>query len=83
MTQPAQVATTERTVWGRHLETPLRQFLATETGSAVVLLAAMITALVWANVSPSTYETVWHTPVSVRLGGAGLSQDLHGWVNRA
>jgi Na+/H+ antiporter NhaA len=81
VTQPLPVATAERTAWGRNLQTPLRQFLATETGSAVVLLAAMITALVWANVSPSTYETVWHTPVSVRLGGAGLSQDLHGWVN--
>ena len=82
MTQPAEVtAATERTVWGRQLETPLRQFLATETGSAVVLLAAMITALVWANVSPSTYETVWHTPVSLRLGSLGLSQDLHGWIN--
>jgi Na+/H+ antiporter NhaA len=81
VTQPLPVATEERTAWGRNLQTPLRQFLATETGSAVVLLAAMITALVWANVSPSSYETVWHTPVSARLGSAGLSQDLHGWVN--
>src|SRR5215469_9035488 len=81
MTQPAQVATAERTVWGRHLETPLRQFLATETGSAVVLLAATIAALVWANVHFASYESVWQTPVSLRMGSAGLSQDLHGWVN--
>ncbi len=81
MTQPTQVATTERTVWGRHLETPLRQFLATETGSAVVLLTATIAALVWANVHFASYESVWQTPVSLRLGSAGLSQDLHGWVN--
>jgi Na+/H+ antiporter NhaA len=24
---------------------------------------------------------VWHTQLSIRLGGAGLAQDLHGWVN--
>jgi Na+/H+ antiporter NhaA len=81
MTQPAQVATAERTVWGRHLETPLRQFLATETGSAVVLLTATIAALVWANVHFASYESVWQTPVSLRMGSGGLSQDLHGWVN--
>jgi Na+/H+ antiporter NhaA len=81
MTQPAGVATEERTVWGRNLQTPLRQFLATETGSAVVLLAATIAALVWANVDAHSYETVWATPVSLSVGNAGLSQDLHGWVN--
>jgi Na+/H+ antiporter NhaA len=81
MTQPAQVATTERTIWGRHLETPLRQFLATETGSAAVLLTATITALVWANVHFASYESVWGTPVSLRMGSVGLSQDLHGWIN--
>ena len=82
MTQPAEVtAATERTVWGRQLETPLRQFLATETGSAAVLLTATIAALIWANVQLASYESVWHTPVSLRLGSLGLSQDLHGWIN--
>src|SRR5215831_8503655 len=81
MTQPAQVATVERTVWGRHLQTPLRQFLATETGSAAVLLTATMAALVWANVHLASYESVWQTPVSLRMGTVGLSQDLHGWVN--
>jgi Na+/H+ antiporter NhaA len=82
MTQPASVATTEeRTAWGPNLQTPLRQFVATETGSAVVLLAATIAALVWSNVDAHSYQTVWGTPVSLQLGSAGLSQDLHGWVN--
>jgi len=36
------------------VETPLRQFLRTETGSAVVLLAATVAALAWVNIdSPS------------------------------
>ena len=82
MTQPVPGTTTaERTAWGRQLQTPLRQFLRTETGSAAVLLAATVTALIWANVDAGSYESLWRTPVSLRLGGFGVSQDLHGWLN--
>ena len=45
-----------RTAWARSLETPLRAFLRTETGSAAVLLAATVAALVWANVDASSYR---------------------------
>ena len=82
MTESRPVATaSDHTVWTRNRQTPLRRFLRTQTGSAAVLLGATIAALVWANVSPSSYQAVWHTQLSIRLGGAGLSQDLHGWVN--
>jgi Na+/H+ antiporter NhaA len=69
------------TAWARSLETPLRRFLRTETGSAAVLLAATVAALVWVNVSAAAYASVWGTTLSVRIGGAGISQDLHEWVN--
>jgi Na+/H+ antiporter NhaA len=82
VTESRSTATvTDHTAWARRLETPLRRFLATQTGSAAVLLGATIVALAWANISPASYETVWHTPLSIRLGGAGLSLDLHDWVN--
>jgi Na+/H+ antiporter NhaA len=71
----------DHTAWARHLQTPLRQFLRTQTGSAAVLLGATIAALVWANVAPASYQAVWHTQLSIRLGGGGMSQDLHAWVN--
>jgi Na+/H+ antiporter NhaA len=71
----------ERTAWARSLETPLRQFLRTETGSAAVLLAATVVALAWANIDSTSYTALWGTVLSVRLGGVGVSQDLHGWVN--
>jgi Na+/H+ antiporter NhaA len=47
-----------------------------------VLLCAVVAALVWAN-SPwsSSYESVWATTLSVRLGGSGISQDLRHWIN--
>jgi Na+/H+ antiporter NhaA len=70
-----------RTAWARNLETPLRNFLRTETGSAAVLLAATLAALAWANADSSSYERVWHTLLSIRVGGSGVSQDLRGWLN--
>src|SRR3954467_3300232 len=70
-----------RTAWARSLQQPLRDFLATETGSASVLLAAAVAALAWANVDLSSYESVWQTPLSIRVGGSGISQDLREWVN--
>ena len=72
----------DRTAWARSLATPVRDFLSTETGSAIVLLAAAVLALLWAN-SPwsDSYESVWRTSFSVRIGGSGVSTDLRHWVN--
>jgi Na+/H+ antiporter NhaA len=66
----------------RNLETPLRSFLRTETGSAAVLLAGVIAALVWANVDMASYAHVWEkTTLSIHIGDAGLSHSLRYWVN--
>jgi Na+/H+ antiporter NhaA len=59
----------------------VRDFLRTETAGAVALVAGAVAALVWANVGASSYESVWHTLLSLRLGGASLSLDLRHWVN--
>jgi len=82
VTESRPVATApDHTAWTRNLQTPLRRFLATQTGSAAVLLGATIVALAWANLSPDSYQAVWHTHLSIRLGGGGTSLDLHDWVN--
>ena len=70
-----------RTAWTRNLQTPLRAFLNTETGSAAILLSAVVAALIWANVDHASYERVWTTTISIRVGGAGITQDLRGWIN--
>ena len=71
-----------RTAWARNLAAPVRDFLATETGGATVLLGATIAALVWANSPwPDSYESVWATELSIRLGDSGIAMDLRGWVN--
>jgi Na+/H+ antiporter NhaA len=69
------------TVWDRSRQTPLRQFLRTETGSAAVLLAATIAALIWANADASSYQACWGTELSIRFGTADVADTLHGWVN--
>jgi Na+/H+ antiporter NhaA len=71
-----------RTAWARNLAAPVRDFLATETGGAIVLLAAAVVALVWANVPGwHSYESVWRTKLTINIGGGGISTDLRHWVN--
>jgi Na+/H+ antiporter NhaA len=69
------------TAWGRGLETPLRQFLRTETGSAAVLLAATLAALAWANLDPAGYAATWHTQLLLRSGTRSLAASWRDWVN--
>jgi Na+/H+ antiporter NhaA len=70
-----------RTAWARNAQTPLRDFLRTETGGAIVLLAATVAALAWANIDMSSYERLWTTKLSIDLGSWSLSLDLRHWVN--
>jgi Na+/H+ antiporter NhaA len=70
-----------RTAWVRSVQTPLRTFLETETGSAAVLLAATVAALLWVNIDASSYNSVWTTDLSISIGGSGISEDLRYWVN--
>ena len=73
---------TGRTAWARNLAAPVRDFLSTETGSAIVLLVATVAALLWANSPwPDSYESVWTTELSIRLGDWALTADLREWVN--
>jgi Na+/H+ antiporter len=72
---------TGRTAWTRNLQTPLRSFLQTETGGAAVLLAGAVAALLWANIDHASYERVWTTTLSIKIGDAGISQSLRGWIN--
>jgi Na+/H+ antiporter NhaA len=70
-----------RTAWTRNIETPLREFLRTETGGAAVLLGGAVAALVWVNADASSYASFWNTKLSIQLGNAGVALDLRNWVN--
>src|SRR2546425_13143865 len=79
--EPPATRFSGRTAWARSLETPLREFLRTETGGAAVLLAATVVALLWVNVDASSYDSLWSTTLSIDLGGSSVALDLRGWVN--
>ena len=81
MNGAARSGFSERTAWARNLQTPLRNFLSTESSSALVLLGAALAALAWANIDHSSYEELWRTRLSIRVGDSGISQDLRQWVN--
>ena len=64
------------------LAVPFQRFLAIEAASTILLLAATIAALAWAN-SPwaASYAALWHTKLAVSLGPATLALSLEHWVN--
>jgi len=62
---------------------PLQTFLQTEAAGGVLLLAAAIVALIWAN-GPfgDSYERFWTTTATIGVDGVlEISNDLHHWVN--
>jgi len=71
-----------KTAWARNLAAPVRDYLTTETGGAAVLLCATIVALVWANAPGDSYESLWTTQLSIRIGDSGITMDLREWVNQ-
>ncbi|MFH8470466.1 Na+/H+ antiporter NhaA [Streptomyces sp. NPDC017991] len=70
-----------QTLCGSAPRSPLRAFLRTETGSAAVLLVGALAALVWANTGAGSYESLWETELSVRVGSGGVSLELREWLN--
>ncbi len=63
---------------------PLQSFLDTEYAGGLLLLAAAVAALAWAN-SPlgDSYERFWHTELTFGPAGWQLTHDYRGWVNEA
>ena len=43
-----------KTLWARDRAAPLREFLRTEAASALVLVAGIVVASVWANISDAS-----------------------------
>ena len=68
----------------RRVGRPVARFLAIEASGGLLLVAATVVALVWAN-SPwqESYESFWHTEVALGAGDHVLREDLRHWVNDA
>ncbi|MBM3496183.1 MAG: Na+/H+ antiporter NhaA [Armatimonadetes bacterium] len=61
---------------------PFQRFAQVEASSGILLLAATVVALIWAN-SPwhLAYSDLLHTKISVAAGRLELSKDLLHWIN--
>jgi NhaA family Na+:H+ antiporter len=61
---------------------PFQAFADRASSSGILLMAAAIMALVWAN-SPwgVSYTELWATKLSVNLGSFSLEKDLTHWIN--
>ena len=62
---------------------PLAEFLRDEAAGGVVLLAAAVAALVWANAAGDGYAGFWAREASVGAGTVAIREDLRHWVNDA
>ena len=62
---------------------PLQRFMEIEAAGGVIMMAAAVIAIVWAN-SPwqAGYDTLWGTRLNIELGGlAHVDLSLRDWVN--
>ena len=58
------------------------QFVSVEALGGVVLLAATVAALVWANVGGgASYTDLWSTGLTLGFGDLAITEDLRHWVN--
>jgi NhaA family Na+:H+ antiporter len=69
-------------VLARYVARPLQRFLRVEAAGGLLLLAATIVALGWAN-SPAqdAYARLFGTEITLRIGSFALTGDLTDWIN--
>ncbi len=67
---------------GRRTLDPLKDFLHDEAAGGVVLVAAAVAAVIWAN-SPFSgfYGSFWHQELTLGWGRAAITEDLQHWIN--
>ncbi len=63
---------------------PFREFTSSNAASGILLMAAAVIALLWAN-SPiaSSYASLWDTRLTIGVGDWALSKNLLHWINDA
>ena len=61
---------------------PFQDFARKQSSGGILLIIATVVALVWAN-SPwaESYSNLWHTKLTVGVGGFSISKDLTHWIN--
>ncbi|MBC7784898.1 MAG: Na+/H+ antiporter NhaA [Burkholderiales bacterium] len=78
--RPATIPLTQSRV--SPLLQPVQAFLSAESSGGILLLAAAMIALAWAN-SPwgDSYAHFWHAKLAITVGGKSHGMSLEHWVN--
>jgi Na+:H+ antiporter, NhaA family len=67
--------------FGRFLHPVGDDFVAVEIASGIVLFAAAVAALIFANVWSTAYTDLWAYDLTVGTGALSITYDLRDWVN--
>ena len=64
------------------LTAPFKRFAQMEAAGGIMLLISAAVAIAWAN-SPwrHSYETLWHTPLTIGFGHFQISETRYQWIN--
>jgi len=65
----------------RYFVRPAQEFMHQEASAGLVLLAASLAALIWANVDTAGYTDLWHTEIRLQIGDWTIQEDLLHVVN--
>ncbi|MBC2715785.1 MAG: Na+/H+ antiporter NhaA [Desulfobacteraceae bacterium] len=69
-------------VFSGQIVKPAQRFFRKEAASSLLLLAATITALIWANFSVfEFYHHIWHTEIGFTIGQTTITKSLIHWIN--
>src|ERR671911_2124113 len=61
---------------------PFQDFARKQSSGGILLIIATVVALVWANYPwAESYSYLWHTKLTVGVGGFSISKDLTHWIN--
>ena len=59
---------------------PIDQFMHNESTGGLLLMGCALAAMLWANLSPTSYVHVWEYEVAVRVGDFHIGNTLHHWI---
>ena len=60
---------------------PLREFLATESAGGILAVGGAVAAIIWVNLAPHSYNSLWSHELSISFGHDALRLSLKHWVN--
>lgn len=83
MNSPRQ-STPPKTSFVRRISRPFEEFVRAEASGGIVLFAAALIAMVWANSSAAySYHHLWELDFSIGPRPYAVSLSLHEWINDA